>query len=111
VRAESSAPEGNSVTSAEATSGQRRTDRCLAGCSGWFLWFIELHFVANPFWDVRTGGVATLDLLATPTFMNHRYAHPIANSTHNDASFPLELRTGQMSAGFLNKRDGDFNAW
>src|ERR1700674_774574 len=43
MRAESSAPERSSVTSAEATSGQRRTERRLAGCEGLFRWIIEHH--------------------------------------------------------------------
>jgi hypothetical protein len=41
VRAEISVPEAISVTSAEATNGQRRTERCLAGCEGFFPWIIE----------------------------------------------------------------------
>jgi hypothetical protein len=70
VRAESTASECSSVTSAEATSGQRRTERCLAGFKGCSLWIIELHFAANSFSDVRTGGVAFLVALSTPTLMN-----------------------------------------
>jgi hypothetical protein len=58
-----------------------------------------------------TGGLASLVTSTNPTLMNHLFAHPIANTAHNNASFPLALRTGRLFAGFLNKRDADFNAW
>jgi hypothetical protein len=45
------------------------------------------------------------------TSRNGLFAHQVANLTHYNASFPLGLRTGEMFAGFLNKRDGDIPAW
>jgi hypothetical protein len=58
-----------------------------------------------------TGGLASLVTSTNPTLRNRLFAHLIANTALNNASFPLALRTGRLFTGFLNKRDADFNAW